>query len=241
MLAPWYTHVCIAAGHSLTFQEHQEADLMAGWKAACVALLGAVAFGFLTPGFVPLAVPKGRDYLNARGSVARPVAGKVADTQKQLLDRHGLAKLVWRNKKGLTSIVFLSLASCLFSALEKKSVGELTQFCFIAQNQAEFWPRMHKVFLILFMVPVCENACKLCSKWTSKSMKLFIQRSAFPMVLMSQENLSEGTVASLYSQELDQLTNVLHQFLRGLVGCVIFTVFIWRLVRGEMSASGRSS
>lgn len=122
------------------------------------------------------------------------------------------------------------MAICLFTALEKQFVGELSQYCFIAKNRSEFWPRMRKVMVVLLLSPLCNWAYQLSAMKTSNDVKFSLQTAAFPRVLDSV-TFPEGAAASLFTGELDKLTNISEKFLRGVVGCVVFSCFIWRLVR----------
>ena len=149
----------------------------------------------------------------------------------KLLGPRGLVREAGNHKMGLTMIILLSVASCVLTSFEKVFVGELTQYCFMAQDKTEFWPRMRKVILVLLLSPVIMGAQQLTSKWTSKSIKLSLQTPAFARVLNSDIGLSQGAAASLITAELDQLTAILQKFLSGVVGCVIFSGFIWKLAR----------
>ena len=124
-----------------------------------------------------------------------------------------------------------AVASCFCTAYERQFVGELAQHCFIAQNKAEFWPRISKVLLVLLLGPICKGAYGYYAKLTSQSVKLSIQKWAFPLLLKSKEDVSEGAAASLFNRELDELTDVLHKSFYGIVGTVIFTGFLAVLVR----------
>ena len=61
---------------------------------------------------------------------------------------------------------------------------------------------------------------------TSNDVKFSLQTAAFPRVLDSV-TFPEGAAASLFTGELDKLTNISEKFLRGVVGCVVFSCFIW--------------
>ncbi|CAL1130539.1 unnamed protein product [Cladocopium goreaui] len=162
---------------------------------------------------------------------ARPamLAGHLADGTP-LLGPRGLMRLVSCNKTGLMLMMVFSVAICLFTALEKQFVGELSQYCFIAKNRSEFWPRMRKVMVVLLLSPLCNWAYQLSALKTSNDVKFSLQTAAFPRVLDSG-TFPEGAAASLFTGELDKLTNISEKFLRGVVGCVVFSCFIWRLVR----------
>lgn len=130
-------------------------------------------------------------------------------------------------------MLFFSVAGFLCEALEKQFVGELSEHCLIARNPAEFWPRMQKVIAILLLAPVCKFAYDLVSKQTMNSIKFAIQTSALPLALESPGcgNLREGTAARLFGQESDQLTAIFSNLFSGVVGCIIFSVFLLKLAR----------
>ncbi|CAK9004257.1 unnamed protein product [Durusdinium trenchii] len=192
-------------------------------RPACrFALLCTVAWASTC--FLPLSRPPPNQRMPLRPA-------RATDTAQGLLGPHELAKQAWRNKYGIQWMVLFSVAGCFCIALEKQFTGELTQYCFLAGNRAEFWPRMRKVLLILLLSPVCQGAYNLLCKKTSNSIKLSLQTQAFGLVLKSTQGLSEGAAAALFSQEIDGLRSILNEFLRGLVGCVIFSGFIaWQLV-----------
>eukprot|EP00435_Cladocopium_sp_Y103_P050000 s234_g15.t1 len=140
-----------------------------------------------------------------------------------LLGPQGLMRVVRCNKTGLMLMIVFSLAICLVTALEKQFVGELFQYCFIAGNRLEFWPRMRKAMVVLLLSPLFNWAYQLSAMKTSNDVKFSLQTAAFPRVLDSGTGFPEGAAASLFTGELDKLTNVSEKFLRGVVGCVVYS------------------
>eukprot|EP00438_Fugacium_kawagutii_P016011 Skav233578 [mRNA] locus=scaffold2520:101447:104388:+ [translate_table: standard] len=177
------------------------------------------------------------NFASWRAPVTRPrqcfsaLPVEVKEDTEALLGAKSMRQHAWRNKAGLGMMLFFSVAGFLCTALEKQFVGEFSEHCLIARNPAEFWPRMRKVIVILLLTPVCQLVYKLVSKQTINSIKFAIQTSAFPLALESHASLSEGAAVSLFSHELDQLTGILSQFFSGVVGCIIFSGFLWKLAR----------
>ena len=119
------------------------------------------------------------------------------------------------------------------TSLEKVRVGELQQYCFLAQQRSELYPRLGKVVLVQLLGPTCS----FCYATLSKRLALVVVASIqFRIVRDILEGSSYDSGLAIMLEEVRKFEEIVQKAFPALIGMCVFPFFILKLLHGQARA-----
>eukprot|EP00929_Paragymnodinium_shiwhaense_P010351 TRINITY_DN11496_c0_g1_i2.p1 TRINITY_DN11496_c0_g1~~TRINITY_DN11496_c0_g1_i2.p1 ORF type:complete len:551 (+),score=86.56 TRINITY_DN11496_c0_g1_i2:498-2150(+) len=122
-----------------------------------------------------------------------------------------------------------SICTMVLRSIDKIFVGELSQYCFLAHNPAELWPRLIKVLLVQFFWPIANFVYEWAAAAVSLSSALAIRQQAFPFALRNSA-CDAGYLKEVLDVEVSGLTSMISSVFQAVLGVLVYGTFVSRLL-----------